>query len=1367
MNTSQACGAVARVQRNHSGVVLLLVGLLVVGWLALPMQVAAQHDVGAARGSEASAVPATSISGRIWHDRDYDGALDADEQGLPNVVVRLYPFDCGSFTGEADGSSGDSAITDAAGAFSFVTGKLNSATNCLRVLPESLPDDYVSTNGPHMIDVAVGNGQSHFFQFGYASAYSGERLAVGVYRPCTDAAWLYQIAAEHNAVVLHGNRRSCNFILGFAEGVGPDLQAALQADSRTRYAEYDVRANNAYSPNDPYYNNPSYVYGPQQIEAPAAWDKTLGDPNLIVAIVDTGVDPAHPEFAGRLLSGYDFVNEDSDPRDDKGHGTHVAGIAAAGINNGIGIAGIAGRSKILPVKVLNQDGSGWWSDVAAGVTWAVDQGAKVINMSLAGAYGSSSLLDALNYAVAHNVLVVASAGNDNTDQLLYPASYDQVLAVGATTSTGVRWSLSNYGPNVDVMAPGSSIYSSVWSASAGSTYGFMSGTSMAAPHVAGVAALLFSLNPNLSVAEVKQAILRTAADMGAPGVDPLHGYGLINARAAVDSVPIGSYTPPATSMKWQLVNDLNGNGYVDPNDRVRYLTTVANQGDTELASVVVINQLPAHTSYVPASTTVDGIAVLDNTVPPAGSALPLDEGGLNVGPIPAGDESIVAFDVVVGQPPPAFYSIVNQATVNDGQTTVTVSTETPVGGVACAVNFSNSTGASITVHPENSAVVVHLTDADQNTNAAAVESVSVRVRNPARNDEEWIVAMETGPNTGQFRGQIPSSRSSGSLSGDGVLYAIANDTLEASYTDADFSPDTCTQTATVVGEAKIGDRVWQEFDGDNVYNPAKGDLPIAGATVELSRGGAVIATTMTGADGSYRFGGLELRNYSVRVSQVSATQNLYTVAAPGPQLGADHNNQVQPYQVTLTTTQLQNWTADFGYVLRGDCNADKMVDAGDSSALTLEVFDGDGEAASDAHGGTFRGSGAGCDANQDIIINAGDSTCLSLLVLNGSGACQLPDTQPQGAPELIIPSQIPAQAGGTVVAPVNFRSGDNAISAIMFSIDYDQSWLTVDPTDADGDGIPDAITFDVPAEFGVRIVQFDAQNTTAEIKIEIRDGSVPLATLPDRDGIVRIQFRVGWPGSATVAPVRFGSQPVASFGSNIGTSVLGTTEDGSVTISPSQTLGRLGGFTWVDTNADGVYDPGLELPMNGVGIEVRNSQGNLIAMVVSGASGGFEPGKYEVVGLAAGTYTVKAVDVPTGYALLPPSNLTTKLSPGGEAMELNFAVSSATGLALATLSVERQGGRVVVRWTSVGETNDVSFHVYRALQMNGPYERLTVVPVSANCVIAGIAEYQWIDAAAAPGLSYWYSVMALPDEIMFGPVALRQQGDRVFLPLIN
>ncbi len=293
--------------------------------------------------------------------------------------------------------------------------------------------------------------------------------------------------------------------------------------------EPDGTVTAAFTPDDPYYNDSTKVYAPQKISASGAWDVTLGDSSVIIAVVDTGVDASHPEFQGRVLQGYDFVDGDSDPDDANGHGTHVAGIAAAGTNNGIGIAGMCGRCTLLPVRVLDEDGVGTWSNVADGIVYAVDHGAKVINLSLTGKYSSDAVADAVNYAWNHGVLVVAAAGNSNSSDPGYPAAYDKVMAVAATTPDDSKWGLSNYGSWITIAAPGATVYSTV----PGGGYDFKSGTSMATPHVAGLAGLIWSVNPNLTNQDVWNLITQHADDLGDPGKDDYFGWGRINASASV------------------------------------------------------------------------------------------------------------------------------------------------------------------------------------------------------------------------------------------------------------------------------------------------------------------------------------------------------------------------------------------------------------------------------------------------------------------------------------------------------------------------------------------------------------------------------------------------------------------------------------------------------------------------------------------------------------------------------------------------------------------------------------------------------------------------------------------------------------------
>jgi len=359
----------------------------------------------------------------------------------------------------------------------------------------------------------------------------GQRIIIGL-NDAHQIDWLYEMSRRQGLRILRVDEKLRIAVVEIPAITASRMQAQVSENADVRYVETDGRVSMVVSPNDPDYNDPSLVYGPQLMRAPQAWDTSMGDPNIIIGILDTGIDASHPEFSGRILPGYDFVNNDSDPADDHGHGTHVSGIAAAGINNSIGMAGIAGQASLLPIKVLDNTGNGWWSNVATGMIWAVDHGARVINLSLGGTVDSTALRDAVSYATARNVVIVVAAGNNSTDAPFYPAVYDNVMAVGAVTPFGVWASYSNYGPNVDVVAPGSTVYSTEW-AGTGRSYGFRSGTSMASPHVAGLAALILSVNPNLSESEVRRLITYNTQAADPQIVDTYLGHGLVDAGAAV------------------------------------------------------------------------------------------------------------------------------------------------------------------------------------------------------------------------------------------------------------------------------------------------------------------------------------------------------------------------------------------------------------------------------------------------------------------------------------------------------------------------------------------------------------------------------------------------------------------------------------------------------------------------------------------------------------------------------------------------------------------------------------------------------------------------------------------------------------------
>ncbi len=260
-------------------------------------------------------------------------------------------------------------------------------------------------------------------------------------------------------------------------------------------------------------------WGVERIGSTSSWEIGSGS-GIIVAVIDTGIDLDHPDLDGNVLSGYDYVNDDNEANDDHGHGTHVAGIVAA-TNNGIGTVGNGYGSNLMPVKVLNADGYGYTSDVAEGIYYAVDNGAQVINMSLGSSESSEILHEAVKYAYKNNVLVIGAAGNAGSSSCVYPAAYAEVVCVGATDKENRLASFSNRG--VEITAPGVSNYSTY----VNNSYAYLSGTSMASPHVAGAAAIIMQVK-GLTASDARGLLRESAADLGVEGKDDLFGYGLVD-----------------------------------------------------------------------------------------------------------------------------------------------------------------------------------------------------------------------------------------------------------------------------------------------------------------------------------------------------------------------------------------------------------------------------------------------------------------------------------------------------------------------------------------------------------------------------------------------------------------------------------------------------------------------------------------------------------------------------------------------------------------------------------------------------------------------------------------------------------------------
>jgi len=268
-----------------------------------------------------------------------------------------------------------------------------------------------------------------------------------------------------------------------------------------------------------------------KIGADQVWGTTAGA-GVNVAILDTGIDVDHPDL--KVMGGINFITPGASYDDDNGHGTHCAGIVAA-LNNTIGVVGVAPAANLYAVKVLDASGSGSYTAIAQGIEWAVNNGMDVISMSLGGSQTSTTLQQACDAAYANGVLLVAAAGNEgkkNTklDNVSYPAKYDSVIAVAATDINDVRATFSSTGPAVEVAAPGVSIYSTYF----GGGYATMSGTSMACPHVSGLAALVLAAHPSWTNVQVREAIDMTCVDLGEVGRDWLYGYGRIWAPGAVN-----------------------------------------------------------------------------------------------------------------------------------------------------------------------------------------------------------------------------------------------------------------------------------------------------------------------------------------------------------------------------------------------------------------------------------------------------------------------------------------------------------------------------------------------------------------------------------------------------------------------------------------------------------------------------------------------------------------------------------------------------------------------------------------------------------------------------------------------------------------
>jgi thermitase len=357
--------------------------------------------------------------------------------------------------------------------------------------------------------------------------------------------------------------------------------ARLAHNPHFKFAELDESVEPSFMPNDPYLGSSWHI---AKIGAPQAWDFAQGT-GVTIAILDTGVSGTHPDLYAQMVPGWNFYDNSSNTNDVKGHGTWVAGAAAATINNGTGVAAIAGKARIMPIRISDGAGTAYWSHIAQGITYAADRGARVANVSYENLLKSSSIISAANYMKSKGGLVVVAAGNCSCNPGLTPTT--SMISVSATDANDQRASFSSYGSYVGMSAPGVSVYTTA--PGGGYTQGL--GTSFASPVVAATVALMMSAKPTMSNTQIESLLFSTATDLGAAGRDVYFGYGRVNAAAAVQAAvgttatvdsqaPTASISNPLASATVSGLVSVN----VSANDNVGVAKVVLRVNGTAVAT---------------------------------------------------------------------------------------------------------------------------------------------------------------------------------------------------------------------------------------------------------------------------------------------------------------------------------------------------------------------------------------------------------------------------------------------------------------------------------------------------------------------------------------------------------------------------------------------------------------------------------------------------------------------------------------------------------------------------------------------------------------------------------------------------------------
>lgn len=394
---------------------------------------------------------------------------------------------------------------------------------------------------------------------GHAQAAAADEWAKGrllvMQRAGLEAAELNKLLKPHGGVATRIGQSDLHIVQLPATASETAVLAQLAHHPHLKFAELDRRVASVLVSNDPYLGSEWHL---AKINAAAAWDVSQGA-GVTIAILDTGVLPGHADLV--QVTGWNFVDNNNNTADVQGHGTSVAGAAAAITNNGVGVAGVAGGARIMPIRVADASGYAYYSTIASGVTYAADNGARVVNASFSGVYASSSIQSAGNYLKSKGGLLVVAAGNSGANDGSPQTS--AMIPVSATDGSDLMASWSSYGSYVAVAAPGVGI----WTTSSDGSYRSASGTSFASPITAGVVALMMAAKPTLSSGQVESLLYSTSLDLGAAGRDIYFGYGRVDAAAAVRAatavVAADTQAPTATIAAPLASSSVSGLAAVD------------------------------------------------------------------------------------------------------------------------------------------------------------------------------------------------------------------------------------------------------------------------------------------------------------------------------------------------------------------------------------------------------------------------------------------------------------------------------------------------------------------------------------------------------------------------------------------------------------------------------------------------------------------------------------------------------------------------------------------------------------------------------------------------------------------------------------